>query len=338
MGQRTATATVAAVMTKFMERPVWTQAALGRAVGLERAETIRNVLRELQDAGIPLTREEERPHVYWKIAKNWYPGGVLFKQDLVPELLRQLSHLPRSKARDRLLDTVMEQLPARGKLTPKAPVTARQITEQEEEFLPHVEEAAAKRIPLFLRYATASKGGAAGDRHVSVHLIDVGPPARFIATCHKAQAFRTFRVERIVRARVDAAQKFRECSAEDLAAYQASSLDWFRATGPVVACSFFVREPESLWVAENLLQGLRVESVHGGIRVSAETSAIVQLARFVVRLGDAARPETPVLARAVVELARGALARAEAALSEGPEILPSSVPMDGTPARPTSRA
>jgi len=62
---------------------------------------------------------------------------------------------------------------------------------------------------------------------------------------------------------------------------------------------------------------MRVETCHGGIRIGVETSALAALARFVVRLGDAARPETPALAQAVAELARGALAQAEAALREG---------------------
>ncbi|MGH7271579.1 MAG: hypothetical protein ACREJ3_14205, partial [Polyangiaceae bacterium] len=106
MGQRTATQSVAAVMAAFLERRSWTQAELARATGLQRPETLRNVLRELQGSGIPLESEKAHPHVYWRIAKDWYPGGVLFKSEHVPELLRQMMHLPRSKARDRLLTVV----------------------------------------------------------------------------------------------------------------------------------------------------------------------------------------------------------------------------------------
>jgi predicted DNA-binding transcriptional regulator YafY len=334
MGQRSATQSVVAVMVAFLERKTWIQAELARATGL-RPEALRNILRELQDSGLPLESEKEHPHVYWRIPKDWYPGGVLFKAEHVSELLRQLSHLPRGKARDRLLAVVTEQLPARGKLTATAPLVSRSPSESEEQYMPAVEEAAAKRLPLFMKYLTASRSGRPSERHVSVHLIEVGPPARFVATCHKSNDLRWFRVDGIVRARVDDGQKFRDCDAAGLAAFRAASLDGFKGPGPVLTCSFFVREPESAWVANNLLEGMHVESLHGGIRVSVETSALVPLARFVVRLGDAARPETPALAQMIVELARGALEQAEGMLSEGKNAQPSEH-MSSAPARPRS--
>jgi len=334
MGQRSATQSVAAVMVAFLERKTWIQAELARATGL-RPEALRNILRELQDSGLPLESEKEHPHVYWRIPKDWFPGGVLFKAEHVSELLRQLSHLPRGKARDRLLAVVTEQLPARGKLTATAPVVSRSPSESEEQYMPAVEEAAAKRLPLFMKYLTASRSGRPSERHASIHLIEVGPPARFVATCHKSNDFRWFRVDGIVRARVDDGQKFRDCDAAELAAFRAASLDGFKGPGPVLTCSFFVREPESAWVANNLLEGMHVESLHGGIRVSVETSALVPLARFVVRLGDAARPETPALAQMIVELARGALEQAEGVLREGRNARPSEE-MASAPARPRS--
>jgi predicted DNA-binding transcriptional regulator YafY len=320
-------------MVAFLEHRNWTQADLARATGL-RPEALRNVLRELRDGGMPLESEKAHPHVYWRV-RNWYPGGVLFKAEDVPELLRRLSHLPKSKGRDRLLAIVTDQLPARGKLTAAAPVVSRSPSESEEQYMPAVEEAAAKRLPLFMKYLTASRSGRPSDRYASVHMIDVGPPARFIATCHKNGDLRWFRVDGIVRARVDDVQKFRSCDPAELSAFRNASLDGFKGPGPVVACSFFVREPESAWVANNLLDGMQVESLHGGIRVSVETSALVPLARFVVRLGDAARPETRALAEAIVELARGALEQAEAVLHEDKNARPSADLADAA-ARPSS--
>jgi hypothetical protein len=123
---------------------------------------------------------------------------------------------------------------------------------------------------------------------------------------------------------VDDAQKFRECAPSELAAFRRASLDGFKGATPPVTCSFFVREPESVWVANNLLEGMHVESVHAGIRVSADTSAVLPLARFVVGLGDAARAETPVLAHLVAKLARGAMEQAETALGELERLQPSS--------------
>jgi ribosomal protein S12 methylthiotransferase accessory factor YcaO len=59
---------------------------------------------------------------------------------------------------------------------------------------------------------------------------------------------------------------------------------------------------------------MRAETLHDGIRVSIETSAVLRLARFVVGFGGAARPENAALAEAVVELAQGALDEARLAL------------------------
>lgn len=322
-------------MGAFLARRTWTQAELARALGFTRPEAVRNVLRELQESGIPLECQKDHPHVYWRVPKDWYPGGVLFQADHVPELLRQLSHAPGSKARDRLLAVAMEQLPARGKLTAAPPTMSRTASENEEQYVPTVEDAAARKRPLWMRYMTTSRGGKIGERFASVHFVEVGPPTRFIATCHTNRDLRWFRVENIVRARVDENEKFCECDPKELAAFRAASLDGFKGAGAPVACSFFVRDPESSWVANNVLDGMTVETLHGGIRISARTSAILPLARFVVRLGEAARPETRELAQAVIDLARGALAQAEAGLREAEK--PGSC--DGrpeSPARPRS--
>jgi len=320
MGKRSRTESVAAVMAAFVtRRRWWSQAELAREVGLETTEAVRKVLGELSEHGVPLECRKEHPHVYWRVPKDWYPGVVVFKREAVPELLRQLSHAPASKARDRLLAVLMDQLPAGGKLAATAPVVSRAASENEEEYLPVVEDAAATKHALFMRYLTASRGGKVGDRHVSVHLVEVGPPARFVGTCHRTGELRWWRVDGILRARRDDGERFRDCPRDEVAAYRAASLDGYKGAGPPVACSFFVREPESSWVANGLLEGMRAETLHGGVRVSIETSAVLRLARYVVGLGDAARPEDAVLARAVAELARGALEQAESALRDAEE-------------------
>ena len=300
-------------MAAFHPRKSWTQADLARHVGLSR-EALRTVLQDLCDSGIPLVSEKDHPHVYWRMAREWHPGGVLIKSELVEDLLRHLSHLPSSKTRDRLLATVVEQLPAKGKLTSSAAVISRRSSEAEEQYLPIIEDAAAKKVPVAMKYVTASRGATVRDRHASVHLVEIGPPARFVATCHVHNDLRWFRVEGVLRARLDTAEKFRDCESVAVAAFRAASLDGFKGAGSPLLCTFFVREPESKWVTNNLLDGMRAETVHGGVRITTETSAVVRLARFVVDLGEAARPETAGLARAVAEIARGALEQAEAAL------------------------
>ena len=55
------------------------------------------------------------------------------------------------------------------------------------------------------------------------------------------------------------------------------------------------------------MAGMTPEEVPGGIRVTIETSAPKQLARFVVGLGAIAKPLTPTLEAEVAALAKGAL-------------------------------
>jgi predicted DNA-binding transcriptional regulator YafY len=280
-----------------------------------RTEALRKLLEELHAAGIPVESEKDHPHVYWSVSRNWYPGGILFQQEHVPDLVRQLRRLPQSKAREKLLGIVAEQVPARVRHAPQPTVVSRRTSEHDEQFTPIVEDAAARKVALFMRYATTSHGRIT-DRHASVHLVDVGPPARFIATCHRNGDLRWFRVDGIVTARPDEREPFRDHPATFIAAFRDASLDGYKGDAVSTSCSFFVRAPESNWVANNLLEGMRVESRHDGIRVSIETSAVARLARFVVALGEAARPENESLAKAVRDLARGALAQAESVLTE----------------------
>jgi predicted DNA-binding transcriptional regulator YafY len=312
MGKRSATKSVASVLGAFMVQRTWIQARLARHLGLS-TEALRNTILELQAATIPLTDEKDHPHVYWSVPKTWFPGAVLFPGDVVPLLLRELGHLRASKARDKLLEVALSQLAPALKTTAVAPVRSRPVSDQEEQYLSTVEEAATRRRALWMKYVTASRGGRVTDRFASVHLVDLGPPARFVATCHRNADLRWFRVDGIVRARVDESEPFRNCPEGEVRAYVGTSLDGHRGTGPAIDCAFFVREPESSWVANNLLEGMSVETHHGGIRVTAHTAALVRLARFVVSLGDAARAETPVVARLVGELARGALTQVDGA-------------------------
>jgi predicted DNA-binding transcriptional regulator YafY len=331
VGQRSRTETVAAVLAALLAHRNWSQADLAREVGV-RTEALRQLLEELQASGVPLVSEKDHPHVYWSVPKTWFPGGVIFRQEDVPELVRQLRRLPRSKARERLLAVVDQQLPTRA--SNAATILSRAATDQEEQYVPVVEDAAAKRTVLWMRYFTASRGKIS-ERHASVHLVDIGPPARFVATCHRSGDLRWFRVDGITRANLDANEKFREAPSKAVAVFRAQSLDGFKGDGPTATRSFFVREPECRWVANNLLEGMRAETLSDGIRVHAETSAVIRLARFVVGLGDAARAEDPALAEAVAELARGALDSMKAA-TESTESAAVSDSRAHDPVRPPS--
>ena len=308
MGQRSSTVTVVQLVQAFLEKRTWTQKALADRLEMT-TPAVREKLKELQ-AVFGLEREDDHPHVYWSVPKNWFPGGVVFTRDQLPELLRHLVRLPQGKARDALLETVVRNLPKDGagadtlRSMAVVPPTA---TKQEEDYLAVVEDAATQKRTLWFRYFTASRGQMT-TRHASVHRIVVGRPARFIATCHREDNLKWFRVENILSAHLDPQEAYRPSETKKVDAFFRASVDGFNAGGAVAELSFLVRSPEARWVQNNLLPTMKVTSLTSGrIRVTVETNAILQVARYVVGLGAAATAETPALAEAIEVLARGAL-------------------------------
>lgn len=271
---------------------------------------VREKLKELQGV-FRLEREEDHPHVYWSVPRDWFPGGVVFTREQLPELLRHLVRLPQSKARDGLLETVLRNVPKGGGAdTLPGAVMPPAATKQEEDYLSLVEDAASQKRSLWLRYFTASRGQIS-IRHASVHRVVLGRPARFIATCHRDDTLKWFRVENIVSAHLDAEERYRPSTAAAVDAFLGASVDGFNAGGATAELSFVVREPEANWVQTNLLPTMKLTTLtRGRIRVTVETNAILQVARYVVGLGGAATAETPALAEAVEVLARGALGEA----------------------------
>jgi predicted DNA-binding transcriptional regulator YafY len=300
MGTRSATESLATIVTSFLTRRTWQQAELARHVDIG-VPALRKHLLSLQAAGIPLTDEREPPHVYWSVPKTWFPGGVLIPSTEVETLLRHLARLPRSKDRDRLLRLVVEA-------TQREPpsVVPRDSSDGEERHLAVIENAAAQRKPLRFRYYSASRGSD-GLREASVHRVFVGPPARFIATCHRSGALKWFRVDNVTDSGVEENGTFRKVEAGELDDVLVGSLEGFMGEGPREAHSFFVREPDARSVVKNLLAGMQVEDARGGVRIRIETTALLRLARYVVGLGAAATAETESLRVAVRELASGAL-------------------------------
>lgn len=309
MGQKSAGESIAAIIQAFLKRRTWSQAELARHVELGVPALRRRIL-DLQTAGMPLRDEKEHPHVYWSVPKTWFPGGVALEGKDVEALLRLLARLPKSRERDRLMKVTLESLPGAAAAVAAAPTSDAVMTsaasDPEEKFLDVVEDAARRRKPLRFRYFSASRGSDTW-RHASVHRVVVGPPARFVAVCHRDDKLKWFRVDNVVDASVDAAVTFSDARAADVDDLVAGSLDGFHdPTAKKERHAFFVREPEARWVAKNLLEGMRVEDEKKGIRVVAVTTAVNRLARYVVGLGDAAQAETKALREEVLRLARGA--------------------------------
>lgn len=308
VGQRSPTDTVAGLLQAFLLRRTWTQAALARRLELSVA-AVRKRMNELQAAGFPFEREEDHPHVFWSAPKVWFPGGLLLEQAEVPELLRLLARLPRTKARDQLLAAIVTRVP-RAPTAPSArgrAVVAPDASSREDAHLSAIEDAARMQVPLRFRYYTASRG-IEGMRHASVHRVFPAPPARFVATCHRSGTLKWFRADGVSEAALDERATFKPATDEDVDAFVGESLSGFHDAGRARAIAFRVRDPEARWVARNLLAGMRAEEVDGGIRVTLHTAGVTLVARYVVALGDAAEPETEELAQAIESLANGALA------------------------------
>lgn len=302
MGARSNTDSIVAILKAFLNQRTWTQAALARHVGVS-TPTIHRHLGELQAHGIPLAKEYEHPHVYWSVPKTWYPGGVMFTSEQMTELFRLLSRLPGGTPRNRLLERTLEYLPDAP--DPSAWVTF-ELTSREERHLPVVEDAASQKRVLRFTYFSAHRGTET-TRRASVHRVLPGPPARFLATCHRTGKLKWFRLQNVSDSKLDSLEPFRAVPQREIETHLRESLNGFHADERPAKHSFFVRDPDARWVARNLIAGMRVEEATDGIRVDVETAALKRLARFVVGLGDAAKPLTVELRAEVATRARGAL-------------------------------
>jgi predicted DNA-binding transcriptional regulator YafY len=314
VGQRTPTETLFGIIAAFVEDRTWSQAALARRLET-RPETIRRRLEELQAGGFKLERSVEHPQVYWSVPKHWFPGALLFKADEVRDLLRLLGRAPRGALRAQILGLVVSRLSNLGNAGASAVLEAPAVQppvprDDAERWLAVAEDAVSAKVPMKMRYFTASRRDESW-RHVSVHRVDHGPRPHVIGTCHTANALRRFRVSNVLDARLDPGEEHRPVTAEALQSFDDESFGAFRQQGPAVDSAFFVRDSEASWVARNLPDDrIRPEAARGGTRFRVTTSAVDVLARFVVGLGDVATAETPELAAAVAKLARGALANA----------------------------
>lgn len=308
MGKRSGAETIVAIMAAFAEQRTWAQAELARHVDVG-VPALRRRLDELSASGVPLTREDDHPHVYWSVPKGWFPGGVIFRAEDVPELGRQLRRLPPSPARERLLQRIVEAAP-RGAVPAGSAILAPRATTSEQSYLPLVEDAANRRTALAFTYFTTSRG-AVEERRASVQRVVIGPPARFLALCHRDGNLKWFRLDNVHAGRLDDATPFRPADPARVEALLRESVDGYHPGLAPQLCVFWVRSPESNWVNNWMKENLGDFSAvptDGGVRFEAATAGVSQLARFIVGLGDAARAETLDLAAMVRALAEGALA------------------------------
>jgi predicted DNA-binding transcriptional regulator YafY len=308
MPQRSAGATNSQILLAFGEQRTWIQKELAARCGVG-VRALRERLEELEAAGLPLERDEDRPNVYWSVPKTWSPGSSNVPSADLLLLARLVRRLPKSPSRSRGLTAIAAALrldPVDAQAVTEAPA-AESLEPAVDAQLAAVEDALDRRRALELDYESA--GRATRERRVvSVQHVSPGPPARFLATCHTSGALKWFRVDS-VHGSGPTKEPYRPAEREAVERALAATVDGFLGDGKVTAVSLIVREPESRWVARNHPKSLTLERIDGGIRLRGEVGAVKHLARWVVSLGGAATAETPELDDAVAALAEGALQR-----------------------------
>ena len=306
MSRRRTAEVVAAILQAFLEEGTWSQAELARHCKTT-AETIRKTLEDLRNTGWPLERESDPPQVYWSVPIGWLPTGILLPMERVTELLRLLSRLPNEEDRDSMIRFFVSSSPQSALPSPDAWVHPR-IGRAQATWLREVEDVIRSRQSLRVRYFSVHTG-LQESRSISFHRIVSGPPIRLCGTCHRSKSLKWFRLDRFLEIEgrdIDLETPWP--SDVTLDAFIAQTIDGYYADDGAEPSVFHVRFPEARWVSPNLPAAMRAEVVQDGIRVTVEHGSVQQVARYVLSLADAARPESPMLRRATADLARRVLA------------------------------
>lgn len=298
--------TLVGLVEAFAEEPIWKQADLARRLKVT-VETLRGTLDALREAGWPVDRDEDHPHVYWVLPSNFFAGGVLLSREDALEALRLLRRLPSSQQRDRLVDLLVAAAPPSAGFVPAASWHPLTVDPREEETLGKVESSLGSGRAIDVRYFSASRAVFEW-RTLSVQRVAPGTPTRVCAWCHRASELRWFRLDNIADLRPSEADRV-ACDDADVEQFLEASVDGFHDGTTPSEVVFRVREPDARWVEQNLIPPMRAERIDGGIRVRVRASSLLRVARFVVGLGSAAECDTPQLDVLVSELARGALKR-----------------------------
>jgi predicted DNA-binding transcriptional regulator YafY len=306
MGRKDGAETVGRVYEAFRKERTWTQVALAERAGVE-VRALRNVLENMELAGVPLERQVDHPHVYWSVPDGWTPAGVYFPLEEVPALIHQVMRMPSGEGRRLLMERIVRAAP---KSTPDGAAMERvrtpAVSEQEETHLLRLMEALEKRRTVRLRYRNSKLGEVVA----AVQWIEAGPLAHFVVLYRGDERPKWLRVERVEGLRFDDTIRWWPMESEALHDLVARSINGYAAEKPV-RCVFRVMGDDARWVRDSLPGADReryaVTTIDGGIRVETQTAAVLPLARFVVGLGRSARCQTPELAGLVRELAEGAL-------------------------------
>lgn len=305
MGRRSNTETVTAILLAFLEERTWKQKSLAEHCGVT-VKTLKKHLTNLSAAAFPLHQDFDPPHVYWSVPKDWFPGAVAFRDELLSALVRVLRISPHSETRSRLLSHVASGATGlRLAAAPEAVMTGVLSREQEAN-LWELEECMVRKVVAHMRYYSMSRGDLSW-RQASIHRVVIGDAIRIVATCHRDGKLKWFRLDNVWWVRADGSESFRTRGPEEVASFVAESIDGFHGGDAALDCEFRVRFPEARWVKAQLAQPVSVVEGTDEYAFTVRTAGLLALARFVVGLGAAARSDTPELRQLVEELALGAL-------------------------------
>lgn len=307
VGARENFESISLVVQGFAGRSTWTQAELARHVGIE-ARALRRLLLSLSKAGMPLERDEEHPHVYWSVPKQWFPGGVFFdEQDwevLVHAVLRITDEQRRTRLMSRLLSG-RKLVATEGANRLNKGVVGTLLTNDEQKTVLLIERSFLENQPLEVRYYSGSSGQLR-DRIISPQRLVSEPRGRLVAFCHENRELRWFRIDNIARAQLASAHVRQDVPQSDIDIYVASSVDGFQ-DGSQFESAFRVEGAEANWVRSNLLPGMRIDTDSAKtLRVVSQGGAVV-VARFIAGLGGAAVAEGAALRALVRDVAAATL-------------------------------
>lgn len=309
MGRRTGTETIAKLFVAFLQQATWTQKDLERRCGVG-VRAIRKALLDLQDAGVPLEREEDLPQVYWSVPRDWpAPGARLAGIEGIEAdtIARLVARLPKSREREAVLAKLVP--PVLGATAAMKPNAAEERVR--EQVFGALEQGLRERAPVRMGYFSA-QSGRDSLRTVSVQHIAYGDRPRFVAHCHSTDSLRWFRADRVRSVKLEPTGAYRLVDSAALAAFIKESMDGFRGGGSAVICEVVIRADEARWALPHMPyepESAIVTLEPDGSRVVLRTAGMEVLARYLVGLGEAARVVSPPELRDRVRaLARGALA------------------------------
>jgi predicted DNA-binding transcriptional regulator YafY len=305
VGQKSRSETIAHVLVTLMRERSAKQADLARALDTS-PRVIRQCITDLQEAGMPIERDEEHPHVFYSVPHGWIPHGAVLPEAEVDAILRVLARVPSEQVR-------REAIAARlGTERPwaKVPLALEDsLSTSELETLEDLEDSAYSRTAARVSYHSPERGSVEW-RHLSVQRVAYHErPMRLLALCHRSRTLKWFRLDRVQAVELDRREPFSAAPEDAIEDIVTNTLLGFHDNGPRVACRFVIDAPVHRWFVPMLGRRAEVEPHGQAVRVTLHTAAVQVLARELVGLGGAVTVETPELRAAVRTLAEGALSR-----------------------------